>query len=519
VKRGRGNRGIILAVVLVMIALLSLVMASFLYFVRAEAAGIAAHVDRQQGRLAAESGLEEVIAFLRQDKHNVALWFDVPERFRHGLVWGEGFDHESDPVREFGSRQEYFEREGARVPAWRFSVTARRYGGPEGSMRFGITPESAKLNLNVASEEQIAELLTPLLLDLGIEAPQEYINALLDWRDADSDVRDNGAEDEYYNNLEPGPPYNAKNGRFDTVEELLLVKGFTAAILYGEDVNRNGILDENEDDGDASLPDYDNADGILNPGIAPFLTVHSRELDTATDNRPRINLNTDAAVVGAQIADYFEEGEVSETTIQFLLGLKQQNFNFASIGSPADLYAGPGVEGAASQAGEEEPNDGGVNEALTDSPVTLDELPVLMDYFSVRPTQLANVPIEGLIHVNTAPARVLRLVPNMTEAMVESIVATRPSVEEDALRTTAWLVTSGAVTPAQFRRVAPYLTARSFQFEVEVLGYADHVKTFRRLEWIVEMIGPVAQIKYYRDLTRLGFAWPIDDESVLVQGT
>jgi hypothetical protein len=30
------------------------------------------------------------------------------------------------------------------------------------------------------------------------------------------------------------------------------------------------------------------------------------------------------------------------------------------------------------------------------------------------------------------------------------------------------------------------------------------------------MIGPLAQVKYHRDLTRLGMAWPIDDENALV---
>jgi len=32
------------------------------------------------------------------------------------------------------------------------------------------------------------------------------------------------------------------------------------------------------------------------------------------------------------------------------------------------------------------------------------------------------------------------------------------------------------------------------------------------------MVGPLAQVKYRRDLTRLGMAWPIDDESILVNG-
>src|SRR5690606_21491479 len=161
-------------------------------------AGITAYGDAQQARLAAESGFEELVAMLRLDQHNARAWFDDPQRWRHGLVWSEAYDRENDPVAEIGSRLEYFEREGLIPAAWRFSVVAPRWDGPDETMRFGVTPESAKLNLNTASEEQLAQLLLPLLADLQIESPQPLIDCLLDWRDEDSDARPGGAEDEYY---------------------------------------------------------------------------------------------------------------------------------------------------------------------------------------------------------------------------------------------------------------------------------------------------------------------------------
>mgnify|MGYP000473525683 CR=1 FL=1 len=52
------------------------------------------------------------------------------------------------------------------------------------------------------------------------------------WIDDDSEVRYDGAEtDDYYATLDP--PYVAKNGPLDTVGELLLIRGFSRAILYG----------------------------------------------------------------------------------------------------------------------------------------------------------------------------------------------------------------------------------------------------------------------------------------------
>jgi hypothetical protein len=57
--------GFILPIVLIVISLLAVTMASFVFFVRAEVHGTTAHADAQQALLAAESGLNEVIATLR----------------------------------------------------------------------------------------------------------------------------------------------------------------------------------------------------------------------------------------------------------------------------------------------------------------------------------------------------------------------------------------------------------------------------------------------------------------------
>ncbi len=517
-RAGSGQRAIVLPVVLVLIGLLSLTMAGFVFFVRAEGVGIMAYADGHQALLAAESGLQEVTALLRDERDNVAAWYDRPDLLRHALVWAEDYERDSDPVRELGSRKELLERVGRPTPAWRYSVVAPRFDGPEDTMRFGLTPESAKLHLNAAEDWQIERLLTPLLLDLQIDNPQDIINAILDWRDEDGETREGGAENEYYNMLDPGPPYNAKNAPFDSVEELLLVKGVTAAVLYGEDVNRNGILDENEDDREESFPYYDNGDGILDYGIASFLTVWSREVDAALDNKQRISLYNNGATVRALLETYVlgdedeeeneEAGMLSEETLAFIVGIAGNQQVVGQMRSPADLYAGEG-DLDPNQAGE-------VPAELAASPVTLEEMPFIMDRFSTRPPEEAGRPILGLININAAPIRVLMTVPNMTAEAAEAIVAGRQEFDAGTLRTTAWPLTTELLDAATFKAIAPYITTKAYQFHVEIVGYADHVKTARRLEWMIEMVGPLAQIKYHRDLTRLGLAWPLDDETVIV---
>jgi general secretion pathway protein K len=99
-----------------------------------------------------------------------------------------------------------------------------------GFWRVNIQDESGKININTVSEQQ----LDALIRAAGIENPDALIlvESILDWRDTDSISRANGAEDEYYQSLDP--PYMAKNSRFDAVEELLLVRGMTRDYFYGK---------------------------------------------------------------------------------------------------------------------------------------------------------------------------------------------------------------------------------------------------------------------------------------------
>ena len=61
----------------------------------------------------------------------------------------------------------------------------------------------------------------------------------------------------------------------------------------------------------------------------------------------------------------------------------------------------------------------------------------------------------------------------------------------------------------KFAEVAPLISSRGTRFRVESLGYAAHMGTLARLEPVLEMRGPVAQIVYLRDLTKLGTSFPI----------
>jgi type II secretory pathway component PulK len=87
---------------------------------------------------------------------------------------------------------------------------------------YGLLDESSKLNLNTATADMMA-YLPGMMPDVA--------EAILDWRDEDSEPRQEGAENEYYLTLPQ--PYYCKNAAYETVEELLLVRGVTPELLYG----------------------------------------------------------------------------------------------------------------------------------------------------------------------------------------------------------------------------------------------------------------------------------------------
>lgn len=69
---------------------------------------------------------------------------------------------------------------------------------------------------------------------------EALLDAIGDWVDEDDDERPSGAEENYYQGLQP--PYSCRNGVIPAVEELLLVKGMTAELLYG-DAEHDGLIE------------------------------------------------------------------------------------------------------------------------------------------------------------------------------------------------------------------------------------------------------------------------------------
>lgn len=112
---------------------------------------------------------------------------------------------------------------------WRINASMPTVPVGSGTASLRIDNESGKVNINLAGEGLLRLLVDGFNLD-DMEK-NTIVDAILDWRDADDLHRLNGAENDFYRSLPA--PHACKNGDFDTVDELLMVKGVTPDLFNG----------------------------------------------------------------------------------------------------------------------------------------------------------------------------------------------------------------------------------------------------------------------------------------------
>ncbi len=319
---------------------------------------------------------------------------------------------------------------------------------------FGLMDEAGRLNLNTAEPEMLQALS-------GMS--EALAGAIVDWRDVDSDISENGAESETYLGFDP--PYLAKDAPFETVGELGLLNGAEPDLLRGRDLNRNGFLEDWERDlaqetGErfAELPDL---------GFLDLFTVASQEPNTSADGEQRLNLNATgsgtatalAEIVGASRA----EGIVQSTS----LGTRQ----FRSV---LEFCLAAGLSQSESEQ--------------------------VLARFSTTDAAM----VQGLVNVNTAPGAVLASLPGIGDDLAEQLVAFREA-NPDNLTSLLWL--TGAIGEEAALAAAPYVTTRSWQIVADIVAVAPRGRAFCRVRYTIDTTSGEPVIVARRNLTHLG--WPL----------
>ena len=106
-----------------------------------------------------------------------------------------------------------------------------------GEITYTITDENGKIAINKASRGVLLKVMKYAGVELG-EERDIIVDSILDWIDQDSNHRINGAEEDYYK--KENLPYTVKNGRIETLTELLKVRGMTKEIFFGSQENETG---------------------------------------------------------------------------------------------------------------------------------------------------------------------------------------------------------------------------------------------------------------------------------------
>jgi hypothetical protein len=349
------------------------------------------------------------------------------------------------------------------------------------------------------------------------------------------------------------PPYQAKNGPLNSIDELLLVRGVTPQLLYGNDLNRNGRLDPGEDDGNP-----------LNQGWSAFLTVYGREVNADSDGNARVflqdpdlstNLNALTQALGSDMANYIlayrlftpsstappatSSSTTSSTTTSsstsgsgsggtVTVVVKTTTTSTAKTSPATADNVNTAVQNALQNSNAKEKNKITSVLALMNTQVTLPkpagsppnapdlvypcplndstQLPNLLPLLLDKTTTTNGGEVIPRLNVNTAPQEVLTSLPGVSDTDVQNALSARSGLDLTTLeaRTGAWLVTQAQMSPTVFQSLEKYISGRSSVYRVQSIGYFANSGPVARVEAVIDTTAGAPRILYFRDLTDLG---------------
>jgi type II secretory pathway component PulK len=325
-----------------------------------------------------------------------------------------------------------------------------------------VTDEAGKLNINTITRDQL--MLLPNMDD-------SIADAIIDWRDSDDTPTGEGFERGYYENLPYR--YTIRNGPCRTIRELLLVRGVTEELLYGEDTNLNGQLDENERDGSTNPP-ADNGNEKLDEGWIAYLTCYAYDRNLDADGNAKININQ----AGEQ--ELVDSLGITSPQARSIVQ-RRSSGNFQSI---TDL-----VTSSTSQSG------GGGNQA---APIDTQTFIQIADKITTGST--GNT--QGKININTASEEVLTILLGGTEEdrqLALNIIAYRATLAE-GMQGIGELMNVSSMTIEKFSGIVNNITTRSDVFTIRCVATAvrgNQDGTSVRTEAVVDRGQTPCQVLYW----------------------
>ncbi len=417
--------------------------------------------------------------------------------------------------------------------------------GYTAGFRFGLEDESSRLNLNALTlaDKYATDGGREMLMALpGMTV--DIADAIMDWIDDDDETREFGAEFDYYQSL--GSPYEPNNGPFNTVEELLLVRGVMPELLFGADINRNGTIDSHEEPARqrvqelVSMANTSTGDEVLNTGSldrgwSAYLTLHSQENNLNINGEPRIDINSaDLQTLHQDLSAVFDPAVAN-----FIILYRQ---GYELVDEPqTDGIPQPASAVEIDFLRESERNFTQVldlvGKRLLYEPELLDEEPIdilpaypldislanTIDLLMDNASTSSNPTIPGRLNINQAPRLLLQGVPGLSDEMIDFIIQTRSidpyQDQQNYYRHETWLLKQSGITfllggtpftLENMKALQPFICGGGSVFRAQIIGYYEGGTASARGEVVIDATTVTPRIRLWRDLSHLGRGYPLD---------
>lgn len=324
IRKSESRRGSALIVALWVILILTILVGGMAFEMKVEANVAGYYRKRAKAQYLAQAGVEWTKALLNKKVSDV-------------LVDGE--------LKIEAGQDEQLVQNAYRVQKMGQGFETTRALG-EGKFTLVVRPEAAKgFNINMlaqqAAQDPDARCVLEEILDqaeVPLEKQDELIDCLIDWVDEGDEHRINGAEsdDPFYH--ERG--YEVKNGPLDSVEELLLIKGWTEAVVFGGPSEEEGgeplkgIYSKFTVWGDGKISVND-ADELLLLGICDI-----DELVVEDIKRARLGVDGEAGTLDDGIKDLNEVAGMTPAVAKWLTVRDTKFLRVVSIGEVDGVRSG-----------------------------------------------------------------------------------------------------------------------------------------------------------------------------------
>jgi type II secretory pathway component PulK len=512
------RRAVVLVAVLVVIVILSLAGYHYADLMLAEYKASEATHRAMQAQKAADSGIHYAAALLSNPDNFSGMLdsnpWNNPQMFQGIQIQGDGNQ------------------------VWYFDIIAPPNIDDSSSTLtpiYGVQDEGAKINLNAQMKVDPTGTTLYNMLMLLPNMTQQIAANIVAWMGGSYGLTQGGVGDDTYMGLPQ--PYHCKNAPLESIDELMLVQGVTWDLLYGSDLNRNGVQEDGE------LGPY----GFVR-GWSAYLTVHSREQNYDANGVPFIYLNnTDLSQLYGLLQDaglgdlatfiimYRQNGPTNSTgstpglasTLKAMVGggggtatasvmqgsvssytpqfTKAGSTNFTSIFQLCNTYVTiqSTVNGKSVTT---------VYPSPLNDPASQNEL--LANLFAVA-SLVQTTEIPARININTAPSAVLATLPGLQPSDVQTILSVRPdpttggTLTDPMYQSPAWLLTQAGISLSTLQKLDSYITTRSQVYRVQSVGYfsPDGKGPAIRLEAVIDTNAGRPRILAWRNLSELGRGW------------